>query len=292
MQTSFLQSYEWEQLQEMLGRKNWRINGHLVIQHDLPNGYNYLYAPHLENIDDDFLHKINEIADEEKSIFLKVDPVADTKYWKIDIMGWQFSHEIQPRRTNVINLAKPEEEILNEMHYKTRYNIHVAEKHGVGVFICDRHHAHDHFDFFWELLSETAVRDVFNLHPKHYYEKLLSIHGEKFSNKLVFAEHRGRILAGAIVNYFNDNVVYLHGASSNLERSIMAPYALHWRIITDAKKNGFKSYDLWGIDEEKWPGVTRFKLGFGGNIVEYPRSIDIIFRPMWYKAYRILRRLT
>ena len=290
MQTSFLQSYEWERLQEMLGRKNWRVCGHLVIQHDLPNGFNYLYAPHLESIDDKFLHEINEIAAQEKSIFLKIDPLTDTRYWKIDIMGWRFSHQIQPGRTTIIDLTKSEENLLNAMHYKTRYNIRVAEKHNVGVFICDQHQAHDHTEIFWELLTETARRDVFSLHPRSYYEKLVAIQGEKFSNKLVFAEHRGRILAGAIVNYFDDKVTYLHGASSNLFRSIMAPYALHWKIMTDAKKHNFRSYDLWGVDEEKWPGMTRFKLGFGGNIVEYPKSIDIIFKPMWYRAYRVLRR--
>ena len=93
------------------------------------------------------------------------------------------------------------------------------------------------------------------------------------------------------MNYYGETATYLHGASGSFHRDVMAPYILHWRIMQDAKQHGFKKYDLWGIDEERWPGVTRFKTGFGGTVVEYPKSIDIVFRPMWYKAYRIIKKM-
>lgn len=226
-QHSFLQSYEWERLQEMLGRKSWRINENLIIKHDLPRGFNYLYAPHLPGIDDDFLHRINEVALAEKSIFLKIDPLADSQNWKIDIRGWQFSNFIQPQKTTIIDLTKSEDELLGLMHYKTRYNINLSEKHGVGTFKCDRQDAKKYIDVFWELLTETAKRDIFSLHPKYYYQKLVGLQGEKFANCIVFAEYRGTILAAAIVNYYRDTVTYLHGASATFNRGLMAPYALH-----------------------------------------------------------------
>lgn len=288
---SFLQSYEWEKLQEAIGRKNWRIEGHLVIQHDLPQGFNYLYAPHLPHLTDQFLHQARMVALQEKSLFLKIDPHGKTEEWELDIMGWQFSDFLQPQKTIILDLTKTEDELLNEMHPKTRYNVRLAEKHGVNVFKCKTHDIKEHLDMFWDLLTETAGRDVFHLHVKHYYQKLLTLQGQNFSNRLVVAEHRGKALAAAIINYYHDTATYLHGASSSINREVMAPHLLHWRIIQDAQKNGFKKYDLWGVDEEKWPGVTRFKLGFGGQIVEHSKSIDIIFRPMWYRAYKILRKI-
>ena len=133
-QQSFLQSHEWEKLQEMLGRKSWRVEGYLIIRHDLAGGFNYLYAPHLLELTGSFLSKVREIALKEKSIFLKIDPYGTVNDWKINIGGWQFSHFLQPRKTVVLDLTKSEEGLLKEMHPKTRYNIRLAERHGVHVF--------------------------------------------------------------------------------------------------------------------------------------------------------------
>ena len=71
----------------------------------------------------------------------------------------------------------------------------------------------------------------------------------------------------------------------------MAPYLLHRRIIEEARKRGMERYDLWGIDEIHWPGVTRFKRGFGGEEKYYPNAVDIVFRPIPYMLYTVARRL-
>ena len=71
----------------------------------------------------------------------------------------------------------------------------------------------------------------------------------------------------------------------------MAPHLLHWRIIQEAKRRGFQYYDLWGIGEKRWPGLTRFKKGFGGEMVHYPPSIEIVYRPLRYRLYRLARLL-
>ena len=64
----------------------------------------------------------------------------------------------------------------------------------------------------------------------------------------------------------------------------MAPYLLQWQLIKIAKEQGYKYYDFYGIDEVKWPGVTRFKVTYAG-------TQDIILNPFIYNLYNILRRL-
>ena len=81
---------------------------------------------------------------------------------------------------------------------------------------------------------------------------------------------KDRLIAGAILLTYGDTLYYLHGAMDRNYKSMMAPYILHWQIIKWAKEQGLKHYDLWGIDAQKWPGVTRFKLGWGGRQIEYP----------------------
>ena len=92
---------------------------------------------------------------------------------------------------------------------------------------------------------------------------------------------------------------YVHGASANEFRNVMAPYALQWEVIKLAKQKNCKYYDFNGIDEKKWPGVTRFKMGFarfesarqGGEVVEYPGTFDMVFDNLWYNVYKLIRRI-
>jgi lipid II:glycine glycyltransferase (peptidoglycan interpeptide bridge formation enzyme) len=69
----------------------------------------------------------------------------------------------------------------------------------------------------------------------------------------------------------------------------MAPYLIQWKAIEEGKRVGCKYYDFWGIDKELWPGVTRFKKGFGGFVYNYSGTFDIIVNKRRYFLYKILR---
>jgi len=236
---------------------------------------------------------MREIARKEKSIFLKIDPLAH-----IPISGAPHpASGIQPAETIVLDLVDhTEDELLAAMHEKTRYNIRLAERRGVIVGRGSLETKEKDFCIFLRLLQETAARDGFRTHPRGYYEKLLETQSHDFSNELFFAEYNGEVLAAAIVNFYHPeagaaSATYLHGASSGRHREVMAPHLLQWRIIREARRRGCAQYDLWGIDERRWPGVTRFKRGFGGRAIAYPRSADIVYRPLLYAAYRIARKI-
>ncbi|QQG44908.1 MAG: peptidoglycan bridge formation glycyltransferase FemA/FemB family protein [Candidatus Sungiibacteriota bacterium] len=304
---SFLQSKEWEEFQKSVGRKTWRLGGALVIQHTLPLGFNYLYCPRPSAPTEQFFRETAKIAAREKSIFLKIDPTEQPQIiprppWAAGIPAkkglgtnspplprlrlaskFQTSAALQPQKSLVINLQKSEEDLLGAMYEKTRYNIRLAERHGVGVNQAGA------LEEFWKLLVETARRDKFYTHEQNYYEKLLMACSDNFSNELFFARQGRTLIAAALINFFkpSQTVTYLHGASLREHKEVMAPHLLHWRIMQDAKRRGFSFYDMWGIDEKKWPGITRFKLGFGGEVVEYPDSIDIIYGQFWYGIYKI-----
>jgi lipid II:glycine glycyltransferase (peptidoglycan interpeptide bridge formation enzyme) len=108
---------------------------------------------------------------------------------------------------------------------------------------------------------------------------------------LVMAYDKEKPIAGAIMMTYGDTCYYLHGASDYEHRSLMAPYALHWENIKYLKKNNIKYYDFWGIDAKKWPGVTRFKLGWGGDTKENPGSFDFVVSRVWYLVYSLARKI-
>lgn len=289
---SFLQSPEWQGIQERMGRQTHRIGGVLVIRHDLPFGLHYLYAPRPGALAPEFLHEIVKLAQGTGAIFLKVDPTEplDIRNLKLEI---RLSHSLQPRETILIDCTKPEAELLEAMHGKTRYNIRLAERHEVSVRLIPAGESALALDQFLPLLIDTARREGFSPHPKTHYQILLELRSEALWSELWVAEWHGALLAAALVNWYrpSNTATYLHGASSRNHREKMAPHLLHWRIIQIALKRNFQTYDFGGIDEVLWPGLTRFKRGFGGSTLTSQPSYDIVFRPWLYRAYRLQHTL-
>lgn len=217
------------------------------------------------------------------AVFLRIEPTANLT----TEIHLKKTIDLQPQKTLLLDLSLSAAELLKAMHPKTRYNIRLAEKKGVVVTLEDN----SSFPEFWRLMSLTGERDGFRLHDRSHYENLLRASD---NIKLFVARFEGRIIAAGLFSFFGDRVTYLHGASDNKDRNLMAPYLLQWTVIQEAQKLNqnkiiFKYYDFYGIDEQKWPGVTRFKLGFGGFVKEYPGTYDFVGRPFIYNLYNSLR---
>jgi lipid II:glycine glycyltransferase (peptidoglycan interpeptide bridge formation enzyme) len=139
---------------------------------------------------------------------------------------------------------------------------------------------------FYALFQETAKRDGINIHGPEYYQTLFA-HCADYPGqelRLYLAEHEGETLGAVIVIFRGSDAVYLYGASSNHKRNLMAPYALQWQAMKDAKASGCAEYDLFGIPPGKDPshpmaGLYQFKTGFGGRIIHRPGSWDYAYRP-------------
>jgi lipid II:glycine glycyltransferase (peptidoglycan interpeptide bridge formation enzyme) len=314
----FLQSFEWGEFQESLGRKIWRLGDGenwtaFIVRYDLPMGRNYLYCPggpiiKISNFQlptSNFLDEIKKIASQEKSIFLKIDPFVE-KELGVELLYRSSTPNIWRKsdggqrilKTLILDLNKTEEELLAGMKQKTRYNIRLAERHNVKIIISEN--PEKDFESFWQLAEQTSKRDGFGIHAKEYYKKQICADFERINTenadcanlkiRLFLAEHERKVIAANIVVFFGSRAIYQHGASSDKSRNVMAPYLLQWAQIKEAKKRGCKFYDFWGISESKWPGVTRFKKGFGGEEVLYIGTYDYVFDKMWYWVYRFAKK--
>lgn len=300
--SQFLQSYDWGEFQEQLGHEVLPLMvfegeeaaaSALFIKKKIPllNKY-YWYCPRGPVMNSTYdstyystyysalLKEIQERVGEDKVIFSRWDPLHPLRKEENKPVK---TIDIQPPRTVVLDLYFTKEGLLGNMHQKTRYNVRLASRKGVEV----RKAQKGEFDKFWALMEATAQRDGFRLHGRDHYKRMLESAPDMF--QLFLAEYQGRIIAGNIVGFFGDTVTYVHGASDHEYRKVMAPYALQWGVISLAKDRGYRHYDLYGIDENKWPGVTRFKKGFGGYEVEYPGTYDAVFDKGWYGIYKMAR---
>ncbi len=297
--SQFLQSWQWGVFQEKVGNKiirlgvydnNQRVTAATIIKKTLPMGKSYFYCPrgpvliinYQLSIINFLFNEIEKIAKEERVIFLRLEPERQLKIKNYELKIIK-TLDVQPSKTLILDLNKTEGEILKDMHQKTRYNIRLADNKGVKVIEAGQ----GKFNEFWEIMRETNKRDKFRLHPRNYYREMLLAD----NMRLLVAEYKKKIIAGIIVSFFGDTGVYVHGASSNKYRNVMAPYLLQWTAISIARRKGCKYYDLNGIDEDKWPGVTRFKKGFGGQETKYPGTFDLVFNNPWYNIYKIMRKI-
>lgn len=302
--SNLLQSTEWEEFEKSMGHETFWVDDALFIKNHLFEKRNYLYCPRGPNeITEEFLDKVMKLGKKEGSIFVRVEPL--TCGWnknqqctnkKIDYQSSsqiKKTKDINPPSTLVLDLKKTEGELLTEMKQKARYNINLARKKGVEIEVTtDPTKA----EVFYNIMKETTDRDGFSAHSLRHYKKQIELLGQKGIIKLYLAKYEGKYIAANIVSFFGNTVSYLHGASSNQYRNVMAPYLLQWEAILDTKEAGCEYYDFWGIAPDdnlhhKWAGVTRFKKGFGGIQIDYPGTYDLVISKKWYFLYKTLRTL-
>jgi lipid II:glycine glycyltransferase (peptidoglycan interpeptide bridge formation enzyme) len=174
------------------------------------------------------------------------------------------------------------------MKSKGRYNIRLAHKKGAQV----RDGGVEGLDQFYSLYRETARRDGISIHALSYYQTLFA-HCAEYPGqelRLYLADYEGRTLAAAIVLFRKTAATYLYGASSNEDRNVMAPYAVQWRAMTDAKAWGCAEYDLFGIPPGADPdhpmaGLYRFKTSFGGRIIHRSGSWDFACKRLAWRLF-------
>lgn len=291
----FCQSWEWGEFQKKLKRKIWRLRAEegnkiiaqsLIIKYNLPANKSYFYCPRgpvfVNNIDQKRVFKclvdfLKEIGKNENTIFLRTDLRK-----KVDLNDLKKIKDVQPSQTTILDLQPPLKKILSQMHSKTRYNIRLSKRKGVEVFSSRKK---EDIEKFFSLVKETSSRENFKIYQKSYYYNLVNSMPNLV--KIYFARYKEKILAAHCLIFFNKTATYLHGGSSREEKSVMAPYLVHWEAIKEAKEKGCCFYDFWGIDKNKWPGLTRFKINFGGKKVFYPGTFDYPIKKSWYFLYKL-----
>jgi lipid II:glycine glycyltransferase (peptidoglycan interpeptide bridge formation enzyme) len=290
--THFLQSSIWADFQSRLGHPVLHVNGIYVYVHKI-GPFRYGYIPRVNAVTDDVIGLLRVYS----LHWLRVEGALQTAATTIP------THARQPQTTLVLDLGHTEEALLEQMHSKTRYNIRLAERKGVTI------REGKNPDIFTTLNAETTQRDGFKSHDAAYYAAFLDIQGVR---QFTAYNTEGTPIATILTISTPSAMTYIHGASSNTDRQLMAPYLLQWHAIQEAKHAGCTEYDFWGIAPifpqgtapketcyngycwtvtHPWTGITRFKVGFGGHVVSYPDAQDVVLRPRMYRLYQYIHRL-
>lgn len=310
---AFLQSWEWGEVLRAQGRVAQRetlVRGGAVRavalweQVRLPLGFRYRYMARgpIASSADDALAMCKRLvarAALSSELFLRCDLVQETDARVWEAHARREAREVQPSVTLITDVTRSDDALLAAMHQKTRYNIRVAQRHGVEVAMHGSDDA-EAMETFLALYATTAQRHGVRLSTAAHIRAIVAqLHGRDGAPRAFLASARlsDETLAMALCVDFAGTRTYAHGASSNAHKHTMAPHVLHWALLQDARACGLAAYDWWGVtpegagDYHRLAGVTRFKMGFGGTRVLYPPTCDVVLRPAWYAAYRTVTTL-
>ncbi|HSX39757.1 MAG TPA: peptidoglycan bridge formation glycyltransferase FemA/FemB family protein [Candidatus Saccharimonadales bacterium] len=301
MFTHVVQSKEWGDFKNIYGTPAFRVGEIQYTIHKVPfTDFYYAYAPKVDPSKIDF----DEVAKSLKGhncIAVNFDVPNVVKGSEEERLAIQTFERCMPAprdqfaRFNILlDITKTEDQLLEKMHYKHRYNIKYAEKNGVTVKSAQN--VKD-FETFFELFKATAIRQKYYIHPKLYYQKIWDLFHPKGLCEILTAFHDGEPLASWMFFIYDNTLYYPYGGSSDAKRNLNASTLVAWEGIKLGKAQGCQTFDMWGASKDPqdtsdaWYGFTNFKLKFGGKYVEYMHSYDFVVNKAAYDLFNTANSL-
>lgn len=311
--THIIQSWEWGEFRKLLGTPVLRygVYENNILSH--PFQLTLHKVPFL-NSSVGYLGKgpfpnkvlamaLKEIGQENNCIAIKVEPdfLSSTNYPEIIDQAFQATSQTHFAQYNfILDLTPTEEVILSKMHSKTRYNIKVAQKHGVCV---EERTDDEAFKIYLKLYFETAKKQGYFGHNLDYHQKNWQIFKNAGMARILIAFYTtpsGQKIPLSVwmLHNFHDTLYYFYGGSSEEYKNVMAPTLLAWEAICLGKKLKLKTFDLGGglppgaSLNHSWQGFHRFKENLGANLVKYMGAYDLIFNPLIYHLFNLADKST
>lgn len=315
---SFLHSWNWGQVNELLGYKPIRIGFYqkevlkgvsLMILQKAKRGPHFLIpgGPLIDWKNKDlvevFLKATRDIAIREKVWFVRVRPeILDTYEARQSFKSLGFISapmHLHAEQTWVLNIDKDKEDLLKGMRKSTRYLVRKSLNSGLTF-----HESQDPKDisFLKDLQEETVERHKFVGFSEKIFSSQLATFGKNNEARLFLVKKQKKVLVAAIIIFYGGAAYYHHSASSFESRRTPASYFLQWKVIEKAQIRGCKYYNFWGIapnddPKHRFAGVTLFKKGFGGERIDWLHAQDLPVSNLYWLTFifetgrRIIRRL-
>jgi lipid II:glycine glycyltransferase (peptidoglycan interpeptide bridge formation enzyme) len=301
-----LQSPEWGEFRKKTGITVLQIApGFQMTIHPLPKiPWNIGYLPKCAQPTKEIINKLYEAGKQHKCVFIKMEPnTIKNSSHQIPPTNYQIRVSPHPLFTNYtfhLDITQSEEQLLKNMKQKTRYNIRIAQKNNVMV---NEEISDKAFETYLSLSRQTWDRQKFFGHTEHYHRLMWNtLQPAKIAHLLIayFTPEHGSEkpkpvpLAAWILFLYKNVLYYPYGASSTENKDVMASNLMMWEAIRFGKKHSATLFDTWGSlgpnpdPTDPWYGFHRFKEGYGGNLVEFVGSYDLIINPLLYQVYNII----
>ncbi len=305
--THVMQCWEWGEFRTSLGLplirygifKGGKISKAFQITfHKIPFTSQYVgYLPKGPLPDKELSKALEIIGKENRCAFIKVEPdvIATNKPYTVYPTFLYSPKPLFTKYNFLLDLTKPEDELLKNLHSKTRYNIRLAQKKGVKIAerVDDKA-----FQIYLKLYFETTARQNYFGHNRNYHRKVWETMKKNGMARLLIATYKGTPLTAWMLLTFKDTLYYPYGGSSLKYKEVMSNNLVAWEAIRLGKKLSLKKFDMWGAlghdpdKDDPWYGFHHFKEGYGGKLVEYIGTYDLVFNSTLYFAFTSIDKFT
>ncbi|MBD3279320.1 MAG: peptidoglycan bridge formation glycyltransferase FemA/FemB family protein [Candidatus Pacebacteria bacterium] len=309
-----LQSWQWGEFRQKTGLKVARVGffkqgqlykGLTVTFHPLPLiNKNVGYCPKGFMPDEEQLAVLKQLAEQHQALFIKLEPNIGNKVGEPSaheqVGRFLLANDATPGRplftkyTFQVDLTQSEDKLFANLASKTRYNVRLARKKGVQIF---ENTSKQGMNQYLEILQETIKRQGFYAHTPEYFQTMWQELGDSGMLRIFHAVYQNNILASWVMFLFNNVLYYPYGASRNMHREVMASNLMMWEMIRFGKEQNCTKLDMWGSlgpkpnENHPWYGFHRFKRGYGGDLIEFLGTYDLVANWPMYKLFRIAENL-
>ena len=191
----------------------------------------------------------------------------------MEAAGWRPTTAVQLTSTQVIDLTKSEEELWSDVYKSSRRYANGARKRGCRV----REGDESDLPVFYDILVETAVRSGFIPRAFDAYRAVYRAFAAQGRTLLLIGSlPDGTDVSSKLILTCGGRASQLYGGLTDAGGEIRAGHFFEWQAILRCKAAGARVFDMWG---RSTPGIAHFKQGFGGRIVEYGGTWDLVVNP-------------
>jgi lipid II:glycine glycyltransferase (peptidoglycan interpeptide bridge formation enzyme) len=198
--------------------------------------------------------------------------------------GWQLTAPLQPATTQLIDLSKTETELWSDVYKSSRRYANGARKAGCTV----REGGEDELPAFYDILVETARRSGFIPRALSAYRDVYRAFDRVGRAHLLIGYlPDGRAVSSKMILVSGGRASQLYGGLSDAGGEARAGHFFEWEAIVRSKAGGAAIFDMWG---RSTGGIAHFKQGFGGRVVEYGGTFDLVVNRAAHALYLRGRR--
>jgi len=174
---------------------------------------------------------------------------------------------VKPKYTIITKLdASNSEEHFRRIKKGHRYNISKAlkEKH----LKVAEDYTEKSLRSYYALLKETYAYNKFMPMPFQFYKDVITQYHKNGECKFLLALYKGKPIGTIVGITYKETLYYWTGGFLREHSQLYPNDLLQWELITWGYEKNMRIYDMLGGDIE---GIRNFKLGFGGELVEYKK---------------------
>jgi lipid II:glycine glycyltransferase (peptidoglycan interpeptide bridge formation enzyme) len=298
------QAKDWEKLQKDLGEETFfeskKDYEYLAIIKKTKFG-TYLYLPYGPILKTKTAYKkahesLCKLAKKFSAIFIRIEPQSpeNAREW-LKMPNILRSTDLNPAHTWVLDLSADKTEILKNFSQGTRTRYNQVAKKGLTVEVTKDT---EKIKELVRLQHQVAKDKGINAFSEDYLKAELA---QPFASLYLVHytdpnDNIDKIIAASLFFDYDGTRYYMQSASDYAYKKLPATVALLTSALFNAKENGLKFFDFWGIAPENapknhpWLGFTKFKQSFGGFPVTYCGTYDIVLNKGKYRLYNLARK--